>query len=138
MNNVQLIGRLVRDPEIKYSTGENSNAMCRFSIAVQRTYKNAEGNYDADFPSCIAFRKTAEFVNKYFHKGDMIGIIGHIMTGSYTNKDGVKVYTTDVVADSVEFVGVKSASQSDGGDTSQSRDSSFVNVPEGTDEELPW
>lgn len=141
MNNVQLVGRLTADPEIRYTTGENSMATCRFSVAVQRTYKNAEGVYEADFPTCRAFRQTAEFINKFFHKGDMIGITGHIQTGSYTNKDGIKVYTTDVMVDKAEFVGGKN---SDGAATQpkpqtnpqSSANADWMNVPE--DENLPF
>lgn len=138
MNNVILVGRLTADPEVRYSTGENSNAMCRFSVAVQRRFKNAEGNFEADFPNCVAFRQTAEFVNRYFHKGDMIGITGHLQTGSYTNKDGVKVYTTDVMVDNVEFVGGKSTGGQGSQQPTQKVSSDFVNVPEGSDEDLPW
>ena len=104
MNKVQLVGRLTRDPEIRYSQGENATATARFSVAVNRRFKNAEGNYDADFINCVAFGKSAEFVEKYFKKGMAIGLTGRIQTGSYTNKDGQKVYTTDVVVEETEFV----------------------------------
>ena len=109
MNHVTLMGRLVADVQTRYSTGENAMATAGFSIAVNRKFKNAEGNYDADFIRCVAFRQTAEFVSKYFHKGDMIALEGSIRTGSYVNKDGQKVYTTDVYVDSVEFCGSKSS-----------------------------
>ena len=141
MNNVQLVGRLTADPEVRYTTGENSMATCRFSVAVQRSYKNAEGVYEADFPACCAFRQTAEFINKFFHKGDMIGITGHIQTGSYTNKDGNKVYTTDVMVDKAEFVGSKNPN----GATTQpkpqanpqsSANADWMNVPD--EEDLPF
>lgn len=104
MNKVIIIGRFTRDPEIKYSTGENATATARFSLAVNRRFKNKEGNYDADFINCVAFGKTAEFIEKYFTKGMAIGITGRIQTGSYTNKEGQKVYTTDVVVEETEFV----------------------------------
>ena len=113
MNKVIIIGRFTRDPEIKYSTGENATATARFSLAVNRRFKNKEGNYDADFISCVAFGKTAEFIEKYFTKGMAIGITGRIQTGSYTNKEGQKVYTTDVVVEETEFVESKNKGTSD-------------------------
>ena len=113
MNKVIIIGRFTRDPEIKYSTGENATATARFSLAVNRRFKNKEGNYDADFINCVAFGKTAEFIEKYFTKGMAIGITGHIQTGSYTNKEGQKVYTTDVVVEETEFVESKNKGASD-------------------------
>ena len=110
MNKCTLVGRLTKDPEIRYSQGENATATARFSVAVNRRFKNAEGNYDADFINCVAFGKTAEFLEKYFKKGMAIGLTGHIQTGSYTNKDGQKVYTTDVIVEETEFVESKNAS----------------------------
>ena len=137
MNKVILLGRLTKDPEVRYTQGENSTATARFSTAVNRKFKNAEGNYDADFINCVSFGKTAEFIEKYFHKGDMIALTGRIQTGSYTNKDGVKVYTTDVVVEEVEFAG----SKSNGGETTNSapKNSDFVNIPDDVDsEEMPF
>lgn len=113
MNKVIIIGRFTRDPEIKYSTGENATATARFSLAVNRRFKNKEGNYDADFINCVAFGKTAEFIEKYFTKGMAIGITGRIQTGSYTNKEGQKVYTADVVVEETEFVESKNKGTSD-------------------------
>ena len=113
MNKVIIIGRFTRDPEIKYTTGENATATARFSLAVNRRFKNKEGNYDADFINCVAFGKTAEFIEKYFTKGMSIGITGRIQTGSYTNKEGQKVYTTDVVVEETEFVESKNKGTSD-------------------------
>ena len=143
MNKVILIGRFTRDPEIRYSQGENATATARFSLAVNRRFKNAEGNYDADFINCVAFGKTAEFVEKYFKKGMAIGVTGRIQTGSYTNKDGQKVYTTDVVVEETEFVESKNSNNtSTDGQTSSpvpSNDNGFVNIPDGIqDEELPF
>ena len=97
MNKCEIVGRMTRDPETSNTPSEN--VVTRFSIAVNRRFKNANGNYDADFINCIAFGKTAEFISKYFSKGMAIGLVGRIQTGSYTNKDGKKVYTTDVVAE---------------------------------------
>ena len=113
MNKVIIIGRFTRDPEIKYTTGENATATARFSLAVNRRFKNKEGNYDADFINCVAFGKTAGFIEKYFTKGMAIGITGRIQTGSYTNKEGQKVYTTDVVVEETEFVESKNKGTSD-------------------------
>ena len=143
MNKVQLVGRLTRDPEIRYSQGENATATARFSVAVNRRFKNSEGNYDADFINCVAFGKSAEFVEKYFKKGMAIGLTGRIQTGSYTNKDGQKVYTTDVVVEETEFVESKGASNTDNPNSSRptpsvSNNSDFVNIPDDVDEELPF
>ena len=143
MNKVQLVGRLTRDPEIRYSQGENATATARFSVAVNRRFKNAEGNYDADFINCVAFGKSAEFVEKYFKKGMAIGLTGRIQTGSYTNKDGQKVYTTDVVVEETEFVESKGASSADNSNNSRptpsaSNNNDFMSIPDGVDEELPF
>jgi len=113
MNKVIIIGRFTHDPEIKYTTGENATATARFSLAVNRRFKNKEGNYDADFINCVAFGKTAEFIEKYFTKGMAVGITGRIQTGSYTNKEGQKVYTTYVVVEETEFVESKNKGTSD-------------------------
>lgn len=143
MNKVQLVGRLTRDPEIRYSQGENATATARFSVAVNRRFKNAEGNYDADFINCVAFGKSAEFVEKYFKKGMAIGLTGRIQTGSYTNKDGQKVYTTDVVVEETEFVESKGASRADNSNNSRpapsaTNNNDFMSIPDGVDEELPF
>ena len=138
MNKVTILGRLTRDPEVRYSTGENATATARFSVAVNRKFKNAEGNYDADFINCVTFGKTAEFVEKYFHKGDMIALAGRIQTGSYTNKDGVKVYTTDVVVEEVEFAGGKNdGSANTSSNPIKTLDNGFMDVDSDADE-LPF
>lgn len=142
MNKCELVGRLTRDPEVRYSQGENASCIARFSIAVNRRFKNAEGNYEADFINCVAFGKSGEFIEKYFKKGMAIGITGRIQTGSYTNKDGVKVYTTDVVVEESEFV----ESKGSGGNNSSTNNTTqptenqagFMNIPDGVDEELPF
>ena len=100
MNKVVLVGRLTRDPEVRSSSNGMQNA--RFSVAVNRNFKNKEGGYDADFISCVAFGRTAEFIGKYFKKGSMIGIEGRIQTGSFQGQDGQMHYTTEVVVDQVE------------------------------------
>ena len=143
MNKVQLVGRLTRNPEIRYSQGENATATARFSVAVNRRFKNSEGNYDADFINCVAFGKSAEFVEKYFKKGMAIGLTGRIQTGSYTNKDGQKVYTTDVVVEETEFVESKGASSADNSNNSRpapsaAKNNDFMSIPDGVDEELPF
>ena len=141
MNKVNLVGRLVRDNDTRYSKGEKATAVLRNAVAVNRRFRNAEGNYEADFPTIVAFGTQAEFIDKHFHKGDMIGIVGRLTTGSYTNKDGTKVYTTEVTVEEVEFVGGKNSSSE--GTTSPrnnaSQDTSFMNIPENsTDEGLPF
>lgn len=144
MNKVIISGNLVRDPETRYNGGENSGVMTRFSVACQRRFKNADGVYDADFPNVVAWNKTAEFVDKFFKKGDRIEVVGELRTGSYTNKDGVKVYTTDVWASEVGFGGGKSSGNGDQpsdqpvAKTNAKPDTSFMNVPDTEDEALPW
>lgn len=137
MNNVTIVGNLTRDVDLRYSQGENANAFARFSVACQRRFKNAEGNYDADFINCVAFGKTAEFISKYFQKGSKIGLTGEIRTGSYTKEDGTRVYTTDVSVNNVEFVGGRSS-----GDSVQTKPvedpDGFMTIPDGVDDELPF
>jgi len=141
MNNVGLVGRLTRDPDVTYSNGGASIA--KFNIAVDRRFKK-EGQPDADFISCTAFGKTAEFIEKYFTKGQRIGLTGRIQTGNYMNKDNVKVYTTDVVVENVEFVESKASGggqegyQSSRPEPSSAAGDGFMNIPDGIDEELPF
>lgn len=144
MNKVILLGRLVRDPEVRYSQNENSTAIAHWTLAVDRKFKR-EGEPDADFISCKAFGKTAEFVEKYFKQGTKIAVEGHIQTGSYTNKDGQKVYTTDIFVEQVEFAESKGSGSGDYGNSESSRPApssavgdGFMNIPEGLDEELPF
>jgi len=137
MNKVMLVGRLTRDNDMRYSTGEKATAILRNAVAVNRKFKNSDGGYDADFPTIVAFGKTAEFINQYFHKGDMIGLDGRLTTGSFTNKDGVKVYTTEVTVENVEFVGGKNSNNNGSGATKD--DNAWMNVPDNTsDEGLPF
>ena len=114
MNKVMLMGRLTRDPEVKYSQGENSTAIARYTLAVDRRFKR-DGEPTADFIPCIAFGRPAEFTAKYFHQGLRVVIVGRIQTGSYTNRDGQKVYTTDVVVEEQEFADSKNSSGQQGG-----------------------
>lgn len=133
MNKVELVGRLTRDVSINMSNGGSSIA--KFSIACDRRFKT-EGQPTADFINCIAFGKTAEFIEKYFIKGMRIGVSGRIQTGSYENKDGQKVYTTDVVIEEAEFV--ESKGSSNAGADSKKSDDGFMDIPEGSDEEMPF
>lgn len=140
------MGRLTRDPEVRYSQGENSSAVARYTLAVDRRFKRQGDEQTADFISCVSFGKTAEFVEKYLHQGTKIAGSGRIQTGSYTNKDGVKVYTTDVVMEEVEFAESKNASAENNGggfrptapQPSQAVGDGFMNIPDGIDEELPF
>lgn len=147
MNKAILMGRLTRDPIMRYSQGDASTAVARFTLAVDRRFKKAGDNQDADFIGCVAFGKTAEFVEKYFRQGMKMAAVGRIQTGSYTNNEGQKVYTTDVVVEEVEFAESK-ASGSGAGTNDYQRDFSpeprsaigdgFMNIPDGIDEELPF
>lgn len=110
MNKVILMGRLTRDPEVRYSQGENATAVARFTLAVDRRIKR-DNEASVDYINCVSFGRSAEFAEKYFHKGTKIAIAGRIQTGSYTNKDGQKVYTTDIVIEEQDFAESKAASQ---------------------------
>lgn len=137
MNSVQLVGRLTRDPEMRYTDG--GSAIARFSLAVDRRYKSENGS-TADFPNCVAFGRTAEFIEKYFRKGMRMGCQGRIQTGSYTNNDGQKVYTTDVVVESCEFVESKASQQPEENNNGfgAADENGFMNIPDDIDEELPF
>ena len=139
MNKIILMGRLTRDPETRYSQGENQTAIARFSLAVDRRFKR-QGDAEADFFNCTAFGRQAEFVEKYLKQGTKVVVTGRIQTGSYTNRDGQKVYTTDVIVEEQEFAeSKKAAGQQDGnnGGYSDAGDG-FMNIPDGIDEELPF
>ena len=142
MNKVILMGRLTRDPEVRYTQGEEPMAIARFTLAVDRRGKR-DGEASADFPSCVCFRRTAEFIEKYAHQGTKLVVVGRIQTGSYTNRDGQKVYTTDVVVEEAEFAESKAAAQRNREGSSQERPEpvdvdGFMNIPDGIDEELPF
>ncbi len=164
MNKVILMGRLTRDPDIRYSQGENSTAVARYTLAVDRRRTGADGQREADFIGCVAFGRAAEFAERYLHQGTKIAITGRIQTGSYTNRDGQKVYTTDVIVEEQEFAESKAAQEnrqnnseydSFGGyrqqgqsysqqgqgrdDFSASIGEGFMNIPEGVEDEgLPF
>lgn len=137
MNKVIIMGRLVRNPELIYSTGERQMAIARYTLAVDRISKRSSvaGEQTADFISCIAFDKLAEFAEKYFSQGQRVLISGHIQTGNYTNKEGEKVYTTDVVIESQEFADSKRNSINENEDSNNG----FMNIPDGLDDSgLPF
>ena len=140
MNKVILMGRLTRDPEVRYSQGENATAIARYTIAVDRRYKK-EGDASADFIGCVAFGKLGEFAEKYLRKGTKVVVTGRIQTGSYTNKDGQKVYTTDVVVEENEFAESKRSDDNapaSSAPASMPEGNGFMNSPDGIDEELPF
>ena len=143
MNKVILMGRLTRDPEVRYGTGENSTAVARYTIAVDRRFKR-DGEQSADFISCVTFGRNAEFAEKYLRQGTKIVLTGRIQTGSYTTRDGQKVYTTDIVVEEQEFAESKAATAGNGGQNNYSRPAAaadaegFMNIPDGIDDELPF
>ena len=143
MNKVILMGCLTRDPEVRYGSGENSTAVARYTIAVDRRFKR-DGEQNADFIGCVAFGRNAEFAEKYLRQGTKIVLTGRIQTGSYTNRDGQKVYTTDIVVEEQEFAESKTAA-GNGGQNNYSRPAAapsdvdgFMNIPDGIDDELPF
>ena len=147
MNKVILMGRLTRDPEVRYTQGENATAVARYSLAVDRRFRR-EGEPTADFINCVAFGRSAEFAERYLRQGTKIAVTGRIQTGSYTNKDGAKVYTTDVVVEEQEFAESKGAGNtaapgnnyqaSPAPSPSANIGDGFMNIPDGIDEELPF
>ena len=137
MNKVILMGRLVRDPEVRYSQGDNATAVARYTLAVNRKFKK-DGDPTADFISCVVFGRSAEFTEKYFRKGMQVAISGRIQTGSYTNKDGNKIYTTDVVVEEQEFAESKAASQNNGSGSTPVSSDGFLDIPDGVDTQLPF
>ena len=141
MNKVILMGRLTRDPEIRYSQNGNSSAIARFTLAVDRRFKRQGDDQTADFINCVAFGKTAEFVEGYLKQGTKVVGCGRIQTGSYTNKEGQRVYTTDVVIEELEFAESKKAQQYDTGREAQKSEldaDGFVNIPDGLEDGLPF
>ena len=142
MNKVFLMGRLTRDPEVRYSQGENATAVARFTLAVDRRFRRDDAS--TDFIGCVAFGRNAEFIEKYFRQGTKALITGRIQTGSYTNRDGQKVYATDVVVEDQEFAESKKTAEANGQNTAspqqaaKSNGDGFMNIPDGIDEELPF
>ena len=158
MNKVILMGRLTRDPDIRYSQGENAQAVARYTLAVDRRFRRQDGDQQADFIGCVAFGRSADFAERYLHQGTKVVLSGRIQTGSYTNRDGQRVYTTDVVAEDIEFAESKNAAAGNGGNVgyAESRPTpsnasasfdtgaaasqeGFMNIPDGVDDEgLPF
>ena len=143
MNKVILLGNLTRDPEIRYSQGEKQIAVARFSIAVNRRFAN-DGETNADFFNCTAFGKTAEFIEKYFRQGSRMSLVGRIENNNYTNKNGEKVYSVQIMVEEVEFAERKSA-QSNNQTQNQNQpshangeDDDFMNIPDGIEDGLPF
>ena len=146
MNKIILMGRLTRDPDIRYSQGENQLAIARFSLAVDRRFKR-QGDPDADFFKCTAFGRQAEFVEKYLKQGTKILLAGRVQNDNYTNKNGEKVYSVQIIAEEIEFAESKNAQGNTGGmggfqppqpDLSNAADDGFINLPNGIEEELPF
>ena len=146
MNKVVLVGRLTRDPEVRYSQGDSATAVARYTVAVDRRFKR-DGEPTADFIPCVVFGRSAEFAEKYFRQGMRISVSGRIQTGSYTNREGVKVYTTEVVIEEQEFAESKAAaSQNNNRGASQpstpqpstAASDGFMNIPDGLEDELPF
>lgn len=148
MNKVILMGRLTRDPEVRYTSGENQTAVARYTLAVDRRFKRQGDEQTADFINCVVFGRGAEFAENYLRKGTKIVAVGRIQTGSYTNKDGQRVYTTDVVVEEQEFAESRAAAANNEGgyqqaapsrpEPTQAAGDGFMNIPDAIDEELPF
>jgi len=145
MNKVILMGRLTRDPEVRYTQGESTTAIARYSLAVERRFNRNNEENNTDFINIVAFGKAGEFAEKYFRKGMKVLVTGRIQTGSYTNKDGIKIYTTDVVAEDQEFTESKASNGNSNSNAmpdpyaaSSVGSDGFMNIPDGIDEELPF
>ena len=138
MNKAIMMGRLTRDPEIRYSQGQNATAVASFSIAVDRRFKR-DGEPDADFFNCTAFGKQAEFVEKYLKKGVKVVVSGRVQNDNYTNKDGQKVYSTRIMVDEIEFAESKSSSAGNSAEAPAATNADgFMSIPSGLDDELPF
>ena len=139
MNKVILMGRPVRDPEIRYTSGEKQMAIARYTLAVDRRHRGENAEQTADFISCVAFDRSAEFAEKYLRKGMKLVVTGRIQTGSYTNKDGQKIYTTDVVVEEQEFAESKGSGSTGTGAPNATPGDGFMNIPDGVEDEgLPF
>lgn len=146
MNKVILMGRLTRDPEVRYSQGASSTAIGRFSIAVDRRFKR-EGEPDADFFNCTSFGKQAEFVERFLKRGTKVVVVGRIQNDNYTNKEGQKVFSTQIMVEEIEFAESKNSASGNGSDDgfvpsrpapSAAANDGFMNIPDGLNEELPF
>lgn len=137
MNKVILMGRLTRDPEVRYSQGERSMAIAKYTLAIDRRKTQQNSDPGADFINCVAFDRAGEFAEKYFRPGTPGSDSGHLQTGSYTNKDGQKVYTTDVIVESQEFADSRRGRR--GAGSRGSKDDDFMNIPDNVEDEgLPF
>ena len=137
MNKVILMGRLTRNPNISYSQGESATCGARYTLAVDRRFRE-EGGQDADFISCVAFGRQGEFAEKYLKQGTKIAVSGRIQTGSYTNREGIKVYTTDVVIEEQEFAESKNTNYEASKEGTANAPEGFMSIPEGQEDELPF
>ena len=135
MNKVILMGRLTKEPVVRYSQGENTLAVAKYTLAVDRRFKK-ENEQSADFIQCVAFGKAGEFAEKYFKKGTKISVAGRIQTGSYTNNEGQKVYTTEVIVEEQEFAESKASSEQAPPINNATDD--FVSIPDGVSDEIPF
>ena len=153
MNKVILMGRLTRDPDMRYSSGESQTAVARYTLAVDRRFRRQGDEQTADFINCVVFGRGAEFAENYLHQGTKVIVTGRIQTGSYTNREGQRVYTTDVVVEEQEFAESKAAAANNGGGSTyqqapsarpeptqpiQAAGEGFMNIPDVIDEELPF
>lgn len=136
MNKAILMGRLTKDPDVRYTQGDNTMAVARYTLAVDRRQRKDAGQQTADFISCVAFGKSAEFAEKYLHKGTKVAITGRIQTGSYTNRDGQKIYTTDVVIEDQEFAESKNSNTQ--AEAAKPVGNDFMSIPDGINEDLPF
>ena len=137
MNKCILMGNLTRDPEIRYSQGENATAVARFSIAVNRRFARQDED-DTDFFNCVAFGKQAEFVEKYFHKGSRMLLSGRIQNNNYTNNNGEKVYSVQIIAEEIEFAECKNSSSSNDNAPSKPSHDDFMEIPDDVEDGLPF
>lgn len=137
MNRFIAIGRITRDPEMRYVGADSQTVVARFGLAINRRFKR-DGEPDADFINCVAFGKIAEIIEKYTSKGSQVGIVARVQTGNYTNKDGVKVYTTDFVVEELDLLDKKNTGENASAPVPSNSQDGFMSIPDGIDEELPF
>lgn len=137
MNRFIAIGRITRDPEMRYVGADSQTVVAKFGLAINRRFKR-DGEPDADFINCVAFGKIAEIIEKYTSKGSQVGIVARVQTGNYTNKDGVKVYTTDFVVEELDLLDKKNTGENASAPVPSNSQDGFMSIPDGIDEELPF
>lgn len=137
MNRFIAIGRITRDPEMRYVGADSQTVVAKFGLAINRRFKR-DGEPDADFINCVAFGKIAEIIEKYTSKGSQVGIVARVQTGNYTNKDGVNVYTTDFVVEELDLLDKKNTGENASAPVPSNSQDGFMNIPDGIDEELPF